>query len=197
MPIFRARKLILHQFSAKLNAGKSALESIPWIVVFRAIIYLIFFRSKIAMQLITELLNTAKQRSANKNLPYAGELSPQEAFDILQQDGNAVLIDVRSQAELDLVGRVPNAIHIEWAFYPGMIANADFTAQLQSLAIQDKTIIFMCRTGGRSHNAAVVAQQLGYNQAYNMLEGFEGEANAAKQRTLINGWKHANLPWTN
>ena len=55
----------------------------------------------------------------------------------------------------------------------------------------------MCRTGGRSHNAAVVAQQLGYANAYNLLEGFEGEANSLKQRTLINGWKHAGLPWTN
>ncbi|OQW68531.1 MAG: rhodanese [Methylotenera sp.] len=149
------------------------------------------------MQLITELLNIAKQRAASKNLPYAGELSPQETFAILQQDSNSVLIDVRSQAELDLVGRVPNALHIEWAFYPGMVANANFAAQLQSQTNQDKTIIFMCRTGGRSHNAAVVAQQFGYSQAYNMSEGFEGEANALKQRTLINGWKHANLPWTN
>jgi rhodanese-related sulfurtransferase len=149
------------------------------------------------MQLIKELLDVAKQRAASKSLPYAGELSPQEAFAILQQDRNAVLIDVRSQAELDLVGRVPSAIHIEWAFYPGMVANADFAAQLQSQINQDKTIIFMCRTGGRSHNAALVAQQLGYSQAYNMTEGFEGQANALKQRTLINGWKHANLPWTN
>ena len=149
------------------------------------------------MQLLNELLEVAKQRAATKNLPYAGELSPQEAFAILQQDSNAVLIDVRSQAELDLVGRVPNTAHIEWAFYPGMIANADFATQLQSQINQNQTIIFMCRTGGRSHNAALVAQQLGYSQAYNMLEGFEGEANTAKQRTLINGWKHANLPWTN
>ena len=149
------------------------------------------------MQLKSELLEAAKQRAASKNLPYAGELSPQEAFAILQQDSNAVLVDVRSQAELDLVGRVPIALHIEWAFYPGMIANADFATQLQSQINQNQTIIFMCRTGGRSHNAALVAQQLGFSQAYNMLEGFEGEANALKQRTLINGWKHANLPWTN
>ncbi len=149
------------------------------------------------MQLIGELLNAAKKRAAAKGLPYAGELTPQEAFLILQQDNNAVLVDVRSQAELDLVGRVPNAIHIEWAFYPGMIANADFPAQLQNQIEHGKTIVFMCRTGGRSHNAAIIAQQLGYSEAYNMTEGFEGEANAAKQRTLINGWKHANLPWTN
>jgi rhodanese-related sulfurtransferase len=55
----------------------------------------------------------------------------------------------------------------------------------------------MCRTGGRSHNAATVATSLGFTQVYNMLEGFEGEANQLKQRTLINGWKFAGLPWTN
>ena len=55
----------------------------------------------------------------------------------------------------------------------------------------------MCRTGGRSHNAAAIAAEMGFAEAYNMLEGFEGEANADKQRTLINGWKHAGLPWSN
>jgi rhodanese-related sulfurtransferase len=54
----------------------------------------------------------------------------------------------------------------------------------------------MCRTGGRSHNAAVLAEELGFT-AYNMQEGFEGDSNAQGQRTLINGWRHAGLPWTN
>lgn len=147
------------------------------------------------MAKLDDILKTAQQRGATKSLPYAGELTPFEAFDVLQENA-AVLVDVRSRAELELVGRVPNATHIEWAFYPGMVANADFAAQLQAAVASDKTIVFMCRTGGRSHNAAVVAQQLGY-KAYNMLEGFEGEANAEKQRTLINGWKHAGLPWSN
>ncbi len=150
------------------------------------------------MQAMSDVLNLAKQRAVAKNHPYAGELTPQEAFVLLQQDKAAtILVDVRSQAELDLVGRVPDALHIEWAFYPGMVVNTEFAKQLQAQLNPDKTIIFMCRTGGRSHNAAVMAQQLGYGNAYNMVEGFEGEANAATQRTLINGWKHANLPWTN
>ncbi len=147
------------------------------------------------MTMFKDILQLAAQRAAAKGLPYAGELTPQEAFAALQQ-GAAVLVDVRSRAELELVGRVPNANHIEWAFYPGMVANADFAAQLQAQVDKSQAIVFMCRTGGRSHNAAVVAEELGYT-AYNMLEGFEGEANAQKQRTLINGWKHAGLPWSN
>jgi rhodanese-related sulfurtransferase len=143
-----------------------------------------------------EILNLAAQRAKAKNLPYAGELTPNEAFELMQQAPDTVLVDVRSKAELELVGRIAAAKHVEWAFYPGMVANADFAAQLKATVEADKTIIFMCRTGGRSHNAAVVASQLGY-KAYNMLEGFEGEANAEKQRTLLNGWKHAGLPWNN
>jgi rhodanese-related sulfurtransferase len=146
------------------------------------------------MTQISDVLNIAAARAAAKNLPYAGELTPQEAFEVLQQE--YVLVDVRSKAELDLVGRIPGAMHIEWAFYPGMVANPEFASQLQAQIDKNHAIVFMCRTGGRSHNAAAVASGLGY-MAYNMLEGFEGEANAEKQRTLINGWKHAGLPWTN
>lgn len=143
------------------------------------------------------ILNQAQARATQHNLAYAGALTPEETYQAMQQDGSVVLVDVRSRAELELVGRVPGVTHIEWAFYPGMVANPDFAAQLQAQVDKNSTVVFMCRTGGRSHNAALLAQQLGYSKAYNMLEGFEGEANEHKQRTLINGWKHAGLPWTN
>lgn len=146
---------------------------------------------------VEQILNQAHQRAAENNIPYAGLVTPQEANALVEHAHEIVLVDVRSRAELELVGRVPFATHIEWAFYPGMVANPDFAQQLQAQIDKNRTVIFMCRTGGRSHNAALLAQQLGYAKAYNMVEGFEGEANALKQRTLINGWKHAGLPWTN
>lgn len=149
------------------------------------------------MESVENILTQAQARASQNGLSYAGAVTPQEAYALISQDSSAVLVDVRSRAELELVGRVPVAIHVEWAFYPGMVANADFAAQLQAQVDKSRTVIFMCRTGGRSHNAALLAQQLGYSHAYNMVEGFEGEANALKQRTLINGWKHAGLPWTN
>lgn len=149
------------------------------------------------MDKLQKILNEANTRGAENNLPYAGALTPTEVFEAISQDSAIKLVDVRSLAELELVGRVPLAIHIEWAFYPGMVANPEFSDQLQKQVDKDSTVIFMCRTGGRSHNAALLAQKLGYNKVYNMLEGFEGEANEHKQRTLINGWKHAGLPWTN
>lgn len=150
----------------------------------------------------SEVLALAQNRAAEKNLPYAGALTPQEAFEVLQANPNALLVDVRTKAELELVGRVPGALNVEWAFYPGMVVNEEFAKQLSAelnsrQCDPDSVLIFLCRTGGRSHNAAAVAASLGFSQAYNTLEGFEGEANADKQRTLINGWKRAGLPWTN
>lgn len=136
------------------------------------------------------------------HLPYAGAMTPTEAYQVLTADNKALLIDVRTKAELELVGRIPQALNVEWAFYPGMVANENFAQELKAeldkrQVDKDAVLIFLCRTGGRSNNAATVAASLGYTQAYNTLEGFEGEANADKQRTLINGWKHAGLPWTN
>ncbi|MDP3088062.1 MAG: rhodanese-like domain-containing protein [Methylotenera sp.] len=144
-----------------------------------------------------EILKLAQKRSVENGWPYAGAMTPREAFDCLQENPEVVLVDVRSQAELELAGRIPNALNIEWAFYPGMVKNEDFAKQLSEKVDKKLTLILMCRTGGRSHNAAVVAQQLGFANAYNMLEGFEGEANELKQRTMINGWKCAGLPWAN
>ena len=71
------------------------------------------------MRSLETILNAADERSKAKSLSYAGELTPEETFEVLQQ-GEFTLVDVRSQAELDLVGRVPNAYHVEWAFFPGM-----------------------------------------------------------------------------
>ena len=149
------------------------------------------------MQDFDSLVAIARDRAQQNNLNYAGVVTPQEAFRMLELDPSVVLVDVRTRAELELVGRVPIAMHIEWAFYPGMVANPNFATQMQALVDKDLHVIFICRTGGRSHNAAVLAKQLGYQHAYNMIEGFEGETNHLKQRTLINGWKHAGLPWTN
>jgi len=149
------------------------------------------------LQDTTQLFAIAHERAQQHQLNFAGAVTPIEAFHLLEREPSVVLVDVRTRAELELVGRVPFAMHIEWAFYPGMVPNPEFATQLQAMVNKELHVIFMCRTGGRSHNAAVLAQQLGYVHAYNMLEGFEGEANPLKQRTLINGWRKAGLPWTN
>ena len=149
------------------------------------------------METLRDILQRARERALEKKLPYAGALAPYEAFEVLQLTQNAKLVDVRSKAELELVGRIPQAEHIEWAFYPGWIANADFAAHLEMQLDREALVMFICRTGGRSHHAAALANQHGFSEAYNVLEGFEGESDATtRQRGAINGWKAAQLPWT-
>lgn len=149
------------------------------------------------MDNLSEILSHAKQRAKEKGLPYAGCLTPSEAYQVLQLASAAKLIDVRSRPELDLVGKIPGAIQIEWSFYPDWKPNTDFTAQLAAQVDKESLLMFICRTGGRSNNAAISAAQSGFAESFNVLEGFEGEADpGTKQRGKINGWKVAGLPWT-
>lgn len=150
------------------------------------------------METLTQILQRAKQRAQEKNLPYAGALTPPEAHAVLQMAEKARLVDVRSKAELELVGKIPQAAHIEWAFYPGWTANPDFAAHLEMQLDREALVMFICRTGTRSHHAAAQANKQGFSEAYNVLEGFEGESDPeTKQRCTINGWKMSGLPWTN
>lgn len=150
------------------------------------------------MGALNEILARANARAKEQGLPYAGCLTPAEAYQVWQMAPAAKLVDVRTRAEYELVGHVPEADHIEWAFYPGMKPNPDFLAQLTTQVDRESLVMFLCRTGARSHNAAAVAAQNGYAGAYNILEGFEGETDhVANQRGGINGWCQAGLPWTN
>lgn len=150
------------------------------------------------MGTLSEILGRAQERAHEKDLPYAGSLTPAEAQKVLELVPSARLVDVRTRPELELVGRVPGAKHIEWAFYPDMKPNPDFLAQLNMQLDKESLVMFLCRTGGRSHNAAAVAAQAGFSESYNILEGFEGETDhVANQRGNINGWRMAGLPWTN
>lgn len=150
------------------------------------------------MGVLNEILAQAKQRAVERGLDYAGALTPAEAWEVLQQAPGAKLVDVRSQAELEFVGRVPDAEHIEWSFYPGWQPNPDFMAQLKQQVDPEDIVIFMCRSGARSDKAARAAAAAGYPEAYNMLEGFEGDTNPeTRHRGEIGGWKAAQLPWIN
>jgi len=144
---------------------------------------------------ITAILQTAQQRAKEMNLPYKGALHPDEAYEILQSAPGAKLLDVRTRAELDWVGRVPDAAEIEWATYPGMKPNPNFLAQLEQQVDKEALVLFMCRSGMRSHHAASAAAQAGYGDCYNVLEGFEGDMDADEHRNTVSGWRAAGLPW--
>lgn len=144
---------------------------------------------------IDDILKTAQQRGEKMGLPYAGALTPKEAYELMQQNANAKLVDVRTRAEWDWVGRVPRAVEIEFMTYPGNVPNDDFVAELEQSVPKDAPVLFLCRSGGRSHNAAAYATEAGFAQAYNVLEGFEGDRDANGQRNKIGGWRAAGLPW--
>lgn len=144
---------------------------------------------------LSALLNLAQARASDRGLPYAGALTPAEAYEVLQLAPGARLVDVRTRAEWDWVGRIPGAVEIEWNTYPGGQHNPDFLSQLKRQVDSESLVIFICRSGVRSHNAASLASEAGFTACYNVLEGFEGDIDAFGQRGKIGGWRRAGLPW--
>ncbi|HYC49104.1 MAG TPA: rhodanese-like domain-containing protein [Burkholderiales bacterium] len=142
-----------------------------------------------------DILKRAQERAKQMGLPYEGAVTPQEAHELVQQAG-AKLVDVRTRAELEWVGRIPGAVEVELLTYPGGRPNPDFVQQLEQKVPKDAPVLFICRSGGRSHNAATMATQAGYVEAFNVLEGFEGDKDASGHRNTKGGWRHAGLPWT-
>lgn len=124
---------------------------------------------------------------------YAGDVSPKEAFEWWQTDG-AVLIDVRTDAEREWVGFVPGAVAVAWKQWPGMVPNPDFDQAVRDCVPTGKKALFLCRSGVRSIAAAKRAAELGI-EAYNVLEGFEGDPDAQAHRGRLGGWRHHGLPW--
>lgn len=144
---------------------------------------------------LTDLLSLAHERAQHMSLPYAGALTPAEAYEILQLAPGAKLVDVRTRAEWDWVGRVPGAVEIEWLTYPGGRLNPSFLSQLSREVDREAVVLFLCRSGQRSDFAARAATEAGYGTCYNVLEGFEGDKDALGQRNRVGGWRHAGLPW--
>lgn len=148
-----------------------------------------------------KILAAATQRGQEAQLPYAGAVSPSEAFALLQADANVKLVDVRTNAERDWVGRVdiPQEQHlaVQWSLYPGGTPNPEFLAQLAAQAgSKDQVLLFLCRSGVRSRHAAKLATADGYTQCFDILEGFEGDKDAAGHRKTVGGWCKAGLAWS-
>jgi rhodanese-related sulfurtransferase len=139
------------------------------------------------------VLDIARTRFEATHGNYAGAVTPNEAWRLFRL-GAARLVDVRTAAELQYVGRVPGALHVEWRGKDP--ANVErFVAELGANVGTDEVVLFLCRSAVRSHHAAGVADEAGFAHAFNVLEGFEGQRNHAQQRGLIDGWRHHGLPW--
>jgi rhodanese-related sulfurtransferase len=149
------------------------------------------------MSTTDEILAAARERAPGQ--PYAGAVTPQEAFALLQLDAGVKLVDVRTNAERDWIGRpaIPESQHgaVQWSLYPGGAPNPDFATQLQQAADKEDVVLFLCRSGVRSRHAARVATELGYTNAFDILEGFEGDRDGEGHRKTVGGWCKAGLPW--
>lgn len=151
------------------------------------------------MTIANDILAIARQRAEEGRLPYAGAVTPHEAHSLLQVDSNIKLVDVRTNAERDWVGKVviPENQHLalQWNVYPGGTPNPDFLLQLEQSTKKDAVLLFLCRSGVRSRHAAKLATENGFTQCFDILEGFEGDKDAQGHRKTLSGWCKAGLPW--
>ena len=144
-------------------------------------------------QPMDDIKRAAAERAKKLGLSYAGALLPAEAHRLMQ--AGAKLVDVRTKPELQYVGNIPGALAIEWQTYPGSRPNPEFIGELAAVTKKDEPLMFICRSGARSHSAAEAAMRAGWRETYNVLEGFEGDKDGGGHRNTVGGWRKAGLPW--
>lgn len=144
-------------------------------------------------------LSLAHQRAQTEQLPYAGAVTAKEAYALLQNDADIKLVDVRTNAERDWVGKVdlPAEQHlaVEWNQYPAGQPNAAFITQLEKTVPKNTVLLFLCRSGVRSRHSAKLATENGFTQCYDILGGFEGNKDSEGHRKTVDGWCKDGLPW--
>jgi rhodanese-related sulfurtransferase len=145
-------------------------------------------------ELPTVILERAAARAREQRVPYEGLVTPAEAARLVEA-GAATLVDVRTRFEYEYVGRVPGTPLIEWKPLGASAPNPRFLEELRALPGKRDNLLFLCRSGVRSHAAAIAATEAGYEHAFNILEGFEGDLDEAGHRGFVGGWRKAGLPW--
>ena len=132
------------------------------------------------------------------------EISPQQAWEILEAEPQAVLLDVRTSMEYEYVGHPLNALHVPWMDAPDWNIDSGFVDKVRQALVkrtgsdqeqESIPILAICRSGKRSQAAAEELVRQGFANLYNIEDGFEGDLDNNKQRNTINGWRVANLPW--
>ena len=133
---------------------------------------------------------------------YAGDVTSAEAMEILRNNVDAVLLDVRTDAEWTFVGRPDlsslgrEPVLISWQTFPGMAPNGGFVAAVgRSIQKKDVPVLVMCRSGQRSKCAAIALTEAGYGDCRNISDGFEGPKDDAGHRNTVAGWRASDLPW--
>ncbi len=131
-------------------------------------------------------------------------LSPQAAWDFLEENPRAILVDVRSHMEFLFIGHPAGAISIPWIDEPDWVVNPNFVREIRQLILgglshlgssSDVPILLICRSGKRSHEAGEKLVEEGFREVYNISDGFEGELDDEHHRSTLGGWRFAGLPW--
>ena len=139
-------------------------------------------------------LDEARARARTEQQPYAGSIPPVQAW-ALVHSGRATLVDVRTAEERKFVGHVPQSLHVPWATGTSLTRNPRFVRELEAKVDKADVLLLLCRSGKRSALAAEAAAKAGFQQVFNVLEGFEGELNGQQQRGRDGGWRFHQLPW--
>ena len=135
------------------------------------------------------ILARAAERANEMSLDYAGAVTPLEAHR-LREEGRATIVDIRTPPEWKFVGHVPDAPLVEWPRQGDRAVYEAFVAEMRARFDPEENLLLICRSGVRSHYAAELLRHAGFRNAYNVLEGFEGDNGAG-----MNGWRAAGLPW--
>lgn len=143
---------------------------------------------------LIDALEGIERTAQQQGLPYAGGVPPELAWSLVSA-GQAVLVDVRSAEERKFVGHVPDSLHVPWATGTALTRNPRFVRELEAKTGKEARVLLLCRSGKRSALAAEAAAKAGFTQAFNVLEGFEGEIDAQQHRGGEDGWRFHGLPW--
>ncbi|OOZ41272.1 sulfurtransferase [Solemya pervernicosa gill symbiont] len=131
-------------------------------------------------------------------------LTPKAAFELIEQEPRAILVDVRSNMEFLFVGHPKGAVHIPWIDEPDWVVNPNFVRLVRELMLGGiicdgdagcAPVILICRSGKRSVDAGNALIEAGFNEVYNVLDGFEGERDENHRRSTLGGWRFDGLPW--
>ena len=141
------------------------------------------------------VIERIKTRAIEAGLPYFGASTPIETQFIQLNASSAFIVDVRTRAEWIYVGSVPGSVQIEWQSFPTGELNSSFLDQLQQNVPDDAYVLFLCRSGARSHAAASLASNAGFSKAINVIDGFEGDKDTSGHRGKTSGWKFSGLHW--
>ena len=146
------------------------------------------------IQELPAALLSAREQSSAADLGHAGGVTPPLAWELFSS-GQAQLVDVRSGEERKFVGHVPGSVHVAWATGTSLTRNPRFVRELEAKFSKDAVLLLLCRSGKRSELAAEAATKAGFRNAFNVLEGFEGDRDADQRRGTVDGWRWHGLPW--